>query len=160
MQIGNQTVVTIDYTLTDDRGEVLDTSQGEEPLVYIQGTGSMIPGLEEALEGRSAGDSLKLTIPPDRAYGPRDEELVLKVPRAKFPPGAEITVGMIVQAQGTGGSHDVTVVAVDDKIVTVDANHRLAGMTLSFDVKVLEVRPATADELKHGHVHGKGGHEH
>ena len=160
MQIGNQTVVTIDYTLTDDQGEVLDTSQGQEPLVYIQGSGSIIPGLEEALEGNSVGDALKLTIPPERAYGLRDEELVLKVPRTKFPPGVDITVGMVVRAQGTGGSHDVTVTAVDDKIVTVDANHKLAGMTLSFDVKVLEVREATSDELKHGHVHGKGGHEH
>jgi FKBP-type peptidyl-prolyl cis-trans isomerase SlyD len=160
MQIGNQTVVTIDYTLTDDRGEVLDTSKDSEPLVYIQGTDSIIPGLEEALEGKTVGDALKLTIPPERAYGLRDEELVLKVPRTKFPPGVDIAVGMVVRAQGTGGSHDVTVVEVDDKIVTVDANHRLAGMTLSFDVKVLEVREATPDELKHGHVHGKGGHDH
>jgi FKBP-type peptidyl-prolyl cis-trans isomerase SlyD len=160
MQIGNQKVVTIDYTLTDDQGEVLDTSEGNQPLVYIQGTGSIIPGLEAALEGKSAGDALKIKIPPDQGYGERDEDLVLKVPREKFPPGVEITVGMHVQAQGSGGSHPVTVVAVDDKIVTVDANHQLAGQTLSFDVKVVSVREATADELKHGHVHGEGGHHH
>src|SRR5262245_5166454 len=122
MQIGNQKVVTIDYTLTDDRGEVLDTSQGQEPLVYIQGTGSIIPGLEEALEGKSEGDTLKLTIPPDRGYGMRDEELVLKVPRTKFPPGVDIKVGMPITAQGSGGAHEVTIVAIDDKVVTVDAN--------------------------------------
>jgi FKBP-type peptidyl-prolyl cis-trans isomerase SlyD len=160
MQIGNQTVVTIDYTLTDEHGEVLDTSKGEEPLVYIQGTGSIISGLEEALEGKAAGDALNVTIAPARGYGERDEQLVQEVPRERFPAGGEITVGMRFHAQGTGGSHVVTVVGVDDKKVTVDANHPLAGVTLSFDVKVLEVRAATADELKHGHVHGKGGHEH
>src|SRR4051812_1510585 len=160
MQIANQSVVTIDYTLTDEEGEVLDTSQGQEPLVYIQGTESIIPGLEEALLGKSAGDSLKVTIAPAQGYGDRDEQLVQEVPRERFPASGEITVGMRFHAQGTGGSHVVTVVGVDDKNVTVDANHPLAGVTLSFDVKVLEVREATSDELKHGHVHGKGGHEH
>jgi len=160
MQIGNQKVVTIDYTLTDDRGEVLDTSQGQEPLVYIQGSGSIIPGLETALEGKSAGDALKVTIAPAQGYGERDEELVQAVPRERFPPGGELTVGMRFQAQGANGSHVVTVVGVDEKQVTVDANHPLAGVTLSFDVKVVEVREATPDELKHGHVHGKGGHHH
>ncbi|HXU82570.1 MAG TPA: peptidylprolyl isomerase [Polyangia bacterium] len=160
MQIGNQKVVTIDYTLTDEQGEVLDTSQGQEPLVYIQGSGTIIPGLEEALEGKQVGDALSVKIDPSRGYGERDEELVQEVPRERFPAGGEITVGMRFHAQGTGGSHVVTVVAVDDKKVTVDANHPLAGVTLSFDVKVLEIREATADELKHGHVHGKGGHQH
>jgi FKBP-type peptidyl-prolyl cis-trans isomerase SlyD len=160
MQIGNQTVVTIDYTLTDEQGEVLDTSQGQEPLVYIQGSGSIIPGLEAALEGKAAGDALKVSIAPSQGYGERDDQLVQEVPRERFPTDGELTVGMRFHAQGTGGSHVVTVVAADDEKVTVDANHPLAGVTLSFDVKVLEVREATADELKHGHVHGKGGHDH
>jgi FKBP-type peptidyl-prolyl cis-trans isomerase SlyD len=160
MHISNQKVVTIDYTLTDEQGDVLDTSQGNEPLSYIQGTGSIIPGLESALEGKSAGDALKVTIAPDQGYGERDEELVQAVPRERFPAGGEITVGMRFHAQGADGSHVVTVVGVDDKSVTVDANHPLAGVTLAFDVKVVEVREATADELKHGHVHGPGGHHH
>jgi FKBP-type peptidyl-prolyl cis-trans isomerase SlyD len=160
MQIAKQKVVTIDYTLTDEQGDVIDTSQGDEPLVYIQGSGSMIPGLEAALEGKSAGDSLKVTIPPEQGYGPRDEELVHVVPRERFPADAEISEGMQFEAQGADGAHEVTVVGVDDKNVTVDANHPLAGMTLAFDVKVIEVRDATADELKHGHVHGPGGHHH
>jgi FKBP-type peptidyl-prolyl cis-trans isomerase SlyD len=160
MQIGNEKVVTIDYTLTDDRGEVLDTSEGQEPLVYIQGAGSIIPGLETALEGKAAGDALKVTIAPADGYGDRDEELVQSVPRERFPVGGEITVGMRFHAQGANGTHLVQVVKVDDKSVTVDANHPLAGVTLSFDVKIIEVREATADELQHGHVHGKGGHHH
>jgi FKBP-type peptidyl-prolyl cis-trans isomerase SlyD len=160
MQISNQKVVTIDYTLTDEQGEVLDTSQGQEPLVYIQGTGSIVPGLETALEGKSVGDALRVTITPEHGYGQRDEELVQAIPRDRFPTGDEIVVGMRFHAQGGGGSHVVTVVSVDDKQVTVDANHPLAGVTLAFDVKIVEVRDATADELAHGHVHGKDGHDH
>jgi FKBP-type peptidyl-prolyl cis-trans isomerase SlyD len=160
MQIGNQKVVSIEYTLTDERGEVLDTSEGQEPLTYIQGGGSIIPGLESALEGKSVGDVLKVTVSPEQAYGERDEELVQAVPRERFPPGLAITKDMRFNAQGPHGSQAVTVVAVDDKNITVDGNHPLAGVTLSFDVKVVEVREATADELEHGHVHGKGGHHH
>jgi FKBP-type peptidyl-prolyl cis-trans isomerase SlyD len=160
MQIGNQMVVTIDYTLTDDQGKVLDTSQDSEPLTYIQGSGNIIPGLETALEGKTAGDAVKVTVAPAQGYGERDEELVLEVPRDRFPVDGEITVGMRFNAQGAGGTHEVTVTEVDDKNVTVDANHPLAGVTLSFDVKIVEVRQATAEELKHGHVHGKGGHHH
>jgi FKBP-type peptidyl-prolyl cis-trans isomerase SlyD len=159
MQIANQSVVTIDYTLTDDHGEVLDSSKGEEPLTYIHGSGSIIPGLESALAGKSAGDSLQVKIPPVEGYGERDEDLVQAVPRNRFPNG-EIEVGMRFHAQGTDGSRVVTVVAVDDSNVTVDANHPLAGMTLAFEVKVLEVRDATAEELEHGHVHGEGEHQH
>jgi FKBP-type peptidyl-prolyl cis-trans isomerase SlyD len=159
MQIANQKVVTIDYTLRDDQGDVLDSSQGQEPLTYIHGAGNIIPGLENALAGKGPGESLKVTIPPAEGYGDRDEELVQKVPRDRFP-GGSVEVGMRFHAQGSAGSQVVTVVAVDEGNVTVDANHPLAGMTLAFDVKVLEVRDATADELQHGHVHGKGGHHH
>ena len=159
MQIANQTVVTIDYTLTDEKGEVLDSSKGEEPLTYIHGSGNIVPGLENALTGKSVGDSMQMTIAPVDGYGERDEELVQAVPRERFP-AATIEVGMRFHAQGSDGSQVVTVVAVDDSHVTVDANHPLAGMTLAFDVTVLEVRDATADELEHGHVHGEGGHEH
>lgn len=159
MQIGKEKVVTIDYTLTDDQGEILDTSQGQEPLTYMHGAGSIIPGLEAALEGKAAGDKLQVKVAPADGYGERDEELVQAIPRNRFP-GGDISVGMRFHAQGSAGSQAVTVVAVDDRNVTVDANHPLAGVTLSFDVQVREVRQATEDELKHGHVHGKGGHHH
>jgi FKBP-type peptidyl-prolyl cis-trans isomerase SlyD len=159
MQIADQRVVTIDYTLTDERGEVLDSSNGEEPLTYIHGTGNIVPGLETALMGKSAGDSVKITIPAAEGYGERDEELVQDVPRDRFP-GEDIEVGMRFHAQGSEGSQVVTVVAVDDSKVTVDGNHPLAGMNLAFDVKVLEVREATAEELAHGHIHGEGDDHH
>jgi FKBP-type peptidyl-prolyl cis-trans isomerase SlyD len=159
MQIANQRVVTIDYTLTDERGEVLDTSKGQEPLTYIHGSGNIIPGLETALLGKAAGDSLKVTVPAADGYGERDEELVQDVPRDRFP-GSDIEVGMRFHAQGSDGSQVVTVVAVDDRKVTVDGNHPLAGMNLAFDVKVLEVRDATAEELAHGHIHGEGDEHH
>jgi FKBP-type peptidyl-prolyl cis-trans isomerase SlyD len=159
MQIVKQSVVTIDYTLTDPHGEVLDSSTPDEPLTYIHGSGSIIPGLENALAGKSAGDAIQVTIPPADGYGDRDEDLVQAVPRERFPDGS-IEVGMRFHAEGEDGTRVVTVVAVDAQKVTVDANHPLAGMTLAFDVKILEVRDATADELEHGHVHGKGGHHH
>jgi FKBP-type peptidyl-prolyl cis-trans isomerase SlyD len=159
MQIAKQSVVTIDYTLTDPHGEVLDSSTADEPLTYIHGSGSIIPGLENALAGKAAGDAIQVTIPPADGYGDRDEDLVQAVPRERFPDGS-IEVGMRFHAEGEDGTRVVTVVAVDEQKVTVDANHPLAGMTLAFAVKILEVRDATADELEHGHVHGKGGHHH
>src|SRR5947209_38430 len=100
MLIANRKVVTIDYTLTDDHGAVIDSSSGQEPLSYIQGAGNIVPGLETALEGKSAGDALKVTVPPAEAYGERDEELVQAVPRDRFPSG-DISVGMRFHAQGS-----------------------------------------------------------
>ncbi len=159
MQIAAQKVVTIEYTLTDGQGEVLDSSRGGEPLSYIHGTGSIIPGLESALLGKSAGDELQVQVPAADAYGQRDDALIQAVPRRMFPAG-QVEVGMQFQAQGPGGARVVTVVAVDEAHVTIDANHPLAGVDLSFDVKVVGVRDATNDELSHGHVHGPGGHHH
>lgn len=159
MNIGKRKVVTIDYKLTDEDGEVLDSSDEGKPLRYLHGAGNLIEGLEDALEGKVAGDKVQVSLPPDRAYGARDEELVQDVPRQNFPEG-EVEVGMQFRAQGEGESRIITVVAVDDEKVTIDANHPLAGMTLAFDVNVLDVRDATIEELRHGHVHGEGGHHH
>ncbi|HEY0634191.1 MAG TPA: peptidylprolyl isomerase [Gammaproteobacteria bacterium] len=160
MQISAQKVVSIDYTLTNDKGEVVDTSQGHEPLVYIQGIGNLIPGLEQALEGRAAGDTLQVSVSPEQAYGDRDAELTQAVPRKMFENADEIQVGMQFQTMSEHGHQVVTVIGVDAETITVDANHPLAGETLHFDVKVIEVRDATPEELDHGHVHGEGGHHH
>jgi FKBP-type peptidyl-prolyl cis-trans isomerase SlyD len=156
MQIADETVVTIDYTLTSDDGEEIDTSRGGEPLTYLHGAGNIIPGLERALAGRSAGDELSVTIPAEDAYGLADEDLVQEIPRGNFPPG-DITVGSQFRADGPGGPQVVTVVAVDNATVTIDANHPLAGMALTFAVTVRDVRASTAEERTHGHVHGRGG---
>jgi FKBP-type peptidyl-prolyl cis-trans isomerase SlyD len=156
MQIADLTVVTIDYTLTNDDGEEIDTSRGGEPLTYLHGAGNIIPGLERALAGRSSGDELSVTIPAEDAYGLPDEDLVQKLPRANFPPG-EIPVGAQFRADGPGGPQVVTVVAADDATVTIDANHPLAGMALTFAVTVRDVRASTDEEREHGHVHGHGG---
>src|SRR5689334_7703037 len=161
MEIHKNKVVTIDYTLTDPTGAVLDSSQGEEPLSYIQGTESIIQGLENALEGRAPGEKFAVTIPPAEAYGERDETLLQDVPREVFQ-GKEalLKVGAHFQAQDDEGMHTFTIVGVGDEAIRVDGNHPLAGVTLNFDVTVLDVRDASPEELSHGHVHGPGGHGH
>ena len=160
MQIAINKVVNIHYTLTNDEGEVLDSSRGEAPLTYIHGIGSIIPGLEDALEGRSIGDTFKVTIEPEDAYGLRDDDLVQAVPRGAFQGVDEILPGMQFQAQSPEGMRLVTVIEVVDDEVILDGNHPMAGITLNFDVDVAGVRDATAEELDHGHVHGPGGHHH
>lgn len=159
MQIESRKVVTLEYTLTDEGGDVLDTSKGGEPLVYLHGSGNIIPGLESALAGKGEGESLKVTVAPEDAYGDRDEELLQTVPKSRFG-DEELEVGMQFQARGPEGPVLLTIVSMLDDTVTLDANHPLAGKTLSFDVTVLAVRDATLEELTHGHVHGPGGHHH
>ena len=159
MRIGKHSVVSIDYTLTDDQGAVLDSSKGREPLAYIQGTGSIVEGLEEALEGKEKGAELKVSIPPAKGYGERNASMTQKVPRKMFDM-EKIEPGMRFHAESDHGHQVVTVTAVDSEHVTVDANHPLAGQTLNFEVKVVDVRKATEQELSHGHVHGAHGHDH
>ena len=160
MNVAKDKVVSIDYTLTGPNGEVLDSSRGREPLPYLHGAGNIIPGLESALEGKAAGDQLVVDVPAEQAYGARDEKLVQPVPRDRFQGVADIKPGMQFQAQTPQGPRVVTVVGVDDTNVHIDANHPLAGVPLKFDVKVVGVRDASAEELTHGHVHGPGGHHH
>ncbi len=160
MQIATNTVVTIDYTLKDDDQSVLDTSQGQEPLSYIHGIGNLIPGLEKALAGKSEGDRVQVTISPDDAYGERDEDLLQAIPRERFERANEIEVGMQFHTQSEEGMQVVTVVDVDGDNITIDGNHPLAGKTLHFDVQIVGVREASAEEISHGHVHGAGGHQH
>ena len=160
MQVAKNTVVTFDYTLTDTGGAVLDSSQGGQPLSYLHGAGGIIPGLESQMEGRSAGDAFKATVPPEQAYGLRRDDLVAPVQRQAFGGITEIKPGMQFQANTEQGPRVVTVVAVSGDEVTIDANHELAGKTLVFDVKVVDVRAATPDETAHGHAHGPGGHHH
>ena len=157
MQIGKDSVVSINYTLKDDSGEVLDTSDGREPLDYIHGSGQIIPGLENALEGKSKGEELAVVIEPENGYGTRDESLVHEVPKSEFEVPDEIEVGMQFRVGDEGGTLIMVVSGVGDEVVTLDGNHPLAGVTLSFDVSIADVREATEEEIKASqHMHGSG----
>ena len=156
MNITKHKVAAIHYTLRDSDGNVLDTSEGRDPLYYLHGANNLIPGMEEGLEGRAKGDHLQLDVAPEKGYGKHDPQLVEEVPRQAFG-GQNIEVGMQFE---TNDGQVVTVTDVSPDMVTVDANHPLADQNLHFDVEVIDVRDATADELAHGHVHGPGGANH
>jgi FKBP-type peptidyl-prolyl cis-trans isomerase SlyD len=160
MNIADESVVSMHYTLKDDKGEVIDSSDGSEPLTYLQGAGNIIPGLEEALAGKKKGDKLHVTIPPEKGYGERDERLVQAIPKNQFQDADRVKAGMQFQIRSQGGPMVLTVVEVKDSEVVVDGNSALAGQTLHFDVEITDVRAATEEELAHGHVHGPGGHHH
>lgn len=160
MQVAKDKVISIEYTLTDAQGTELDTSRGRGPFAYIHGTGNIIPGLEAALEGKTAGDQVNAVIPPEKGYGARDEGLVQELARSQFDTEDEIQVGMQFHAMSESGPRVVTVVGVNADNVTIDGNHPLAGVTLHFDVTVKEIRDATSEELSHGHVHGPDDHHH
>jgi FKBP-type peptidyl-prolyl cis-trans isomerase SlyD len=159
MQIGAQKVVSIAYTLKDDAGAVVDTSVGRDPLVYIHGIGSLVPGLEKALEGKGVGEHVAVSVGPDEGYGVRDEALIRKIPVRKLPNG-KAQVGSRVRVQTDTGPLMLAITAVAGDYATVDPNHPLAGKTLHFEVDVMAVRDATAEELTHGHVHTPGQHHH
>ena len=158
MQVTEKKVVSMQYTLTNDAGEVLDQSQSGEPLIYLHGVGNIIPGLEKELNGKSTGDTLTVRVIPEEAYGVRDESMVQVLPRDVFKGVENIEVGMQFQAQGEQGNVMIMVANVDGDEITVDGNHPLAGEALTFAVEIEEVRDATADELEHGHVHSAGCH--
>lgn len=160
MQIAAHKVVTIHYTLTNDDGDLLDSSEGQEPLTYLHGMGNIIAGLETALTGRGVGDKFSVSVAPADGYGERDNDMVQSVPKASFQGVDEILPGMQFQAQSPEGVQLVTVIDVDGDEVILDGNHPMAGLTLNFAVEVTGVRDATPEELDHGHVHGPGGHHH
>jgi FKBP-type peptidyl-prolyl cis-trans isomerase SlyD len=168
MQIAERSFVTMHYTLTNAKGEVLDSSEGPdggEPLSYVHGRGMIVPGLEAALTGKSEGDRVEVTVAPEGGYGPRQDSLIQKVSRDELPDG-DLEVGMRFRSHGPGGARILTITALDQDTVTLDGNHPLAGATLSFDVKILSVREATEKDLQgfgHGDhdcasCHGCGGH--
>ncbi len=160
MQITQDAVVSIHYTLTDDEGKTLDSSAGGEPLAYLHGNGNLIPGLERELDGKVAGERFSVKVAPEDGYGEYDKELVQRIPRRALKGVGNIHVGLQLQAQSEQGSRAVVVTQVVGDMVTIDANHPLAGQHLNFEVEVTDVRLATEEELSHGHVHGPGGHHH
>lgn len=160
LSIKQDSVVSFHYTLRDDAGEVIDRSQTGQPLSYLHGHGNLVPGVEKALEGKSAGDKLSIKVAPAEGYGEYSQDLVQQVPRRSLKGIARITPGMRLRAQTEVGLRSVTVTRVAGDMVTLDANHPLAGKNLNFDIEISEVREPTEEELSHGHVHGPGGHQH
>ena len=160
MKITSGHVVEIEYTLTNDKGDVLDSSKGREPLAYLHGSKNIIPGLEKELEGRAKGDELKVTVEPAEGYGERNDEAIQEVPRDALANIEGLKAGAQLQADTPEGTRIFTVTEVQDDKVTLDGNHPLAGERLNFDVQVVGVREASPEEKAHGHVHGAGGHAH
>jgi len=156
MKISKDKVAAIHYTLKDNTGKVLDSSDGKEPLYYLHGSGNLILGMEEGLEGKIKGDKFLLKVSPEKGYGVKDNSLTQKVPRSAFG-DQKVEKGMQFQTN-QGGVVTVTEIGLDS--ITVDANHPLAGVELNFDVEIVDVREASKDELSHGHVHGPDGHHH
>lgn len=157
MKISNDSVVSFHFNLNVN-GKTVESSFGSEPLVYLHGRNAIVPGLEEVLNTHAKGDKLNVTLPPEKAYGLRNENLMQKVPRDQFP--ENVKVGMQFQVDSPQGPMILTVANVSDKEVTIDGNPEMAGQTLNFEIEVMDVRAATKEELAHGHVHGPGGHHH
>jgi FKBP-type peptidyl-prolyl cis-trans isomerase SlyD len=161
MKVEKGSVVSVDYELHLGDGKVVDASEPGSPLAYIQGEGQIVPGLERALEGLSAGDAREVVVAPEEGYGPHDARGLQEVPRDAFPSGMDPRVGMELVAQGPEGeSLPFVVREVKPEAVVIDLNHPLAGRTLHFVITVRDVRAATAEEKEHGHVHGPDGHAH
>jgi FKBP-type peptidyl-prolyl cis-trans isomerase SlyD len=153
MQIKDNCVVAMHYTLTNDQGEVLDSSEGREALKFLQGAHNIIIGLEKALDGKKIGDSFEVTIEPEEAYGVRHEQMIQKVPKSAFQGVENLEVGMSFQAETEQGPVPVKITEVADDVVTVDGNHELAGERLTFKVSIEDVREATQEEMEHKHAH-------
>lgn len=152
--VESNTVVSIHYALADDAGNAIESSKGQDPMSYLHGKGNIIPGLENALTGKVPGDTVKVTIDPADAYGEVNDGLIQTVPMEAFQGVEKVEAGMSFQATGPDGqANQVVVTAVEGDEVTVDANHQLAGVTLVFDVEVVDVREASEEEIAHGHAH-------
>ncbi|MBX3725093.1 MAG: peptidylprolyl isomerase [Xanthomonadales bacterium] len=160
MQVENNRVVRFHYTLTAADGQLIESSKGGTPMAALWGVGGLIPGVERALAGRSAGDSVEAQVAPEDGYGVRQPDLVQRVPKKYFRDAARLKPGMVVELGTKQGPRAVTVLKVGMSVVDVDGNHPLAGQTLNFALEIVDVREATPEEIAHGHVHGEGGVHH
>lgn len=159
--IAKDSVVSFHYNLTDVDGKVIETSRDGDPTVYLHGASNILPAMEAAFAGKTAGASFNLTLTPADAYGERKEDALQRVPAKYLSHEGKLKAGQIVRLHlKDGGEQPVTVVKVGKFSVDIDANHPLAGQTLNFDIEVIDVRQATEEELAHGHAHGVGGHHH
>jgi FKBP-type peptidyl-prolyl cis-trans isomerase SlyD len=160
MNIEDKKVVTFHYTLSDEQGEQLESSREGDPMTYLQGAGNIIPGLEKAMLGKAAGDRFEVNVKPAEAYGERNESAIQRIPAKHFKQAGRLQPGQVVVMQTQQGPRQLTVVKVGRFNVDVDTNHPMAGLSLTFDVEVTDVRDATGEEVSHGHVHGPGGVDH
>lgn len=160
MIVSKDTVVTFHYTLKNADGEEMESSTGRDPMSYLQGANNIIVGLEKAMEGHAVNDKFSATIEPEEAYGVRVEDNIQRIPLKRLKGLGKIKVGQVLNLQTDRGPVQVTVVKMGRFNVDVDANHPLAGVTLTFDVEITEIRQASEEETEHGHVHGSGGHHH
>jgi FKBP-type peptidyl-prolyl cis-trans isomerase SlyD len=159
--ITQDTVVSFDYELHDDAGRLVDSSEAGRPMTYLHGHGQIVPGLEKALAGRRAGETLKVVVAPAEGYGERNPERRLQLPRAELPEGLDPAPGIALHAVGPDGREAIIwVESVEGDLVNLSFDHPLAGVTLTFDVQIRSVRAATRQELAHGHAHGAHGHDH
>ena len=153
-------VVTFHYTLKNAEGEEMESSREGDPMSYLHGANNIIPGLEKAMEGCAVSDTFSTTLEPEEAYGIRNENNVQRVPLKRFKGIGKITAGQILNLKTKQGPVQVTVLKVGRFNVDVDGNHPLAGVQLTFDVEITDIRDASEEETQHGHVHGPGGHQH
>jgi FKBP-type peptidyl-prolyl cis-trans isomerase SlyD len=161
MKIANNHVVGIEYTLKDSKGEVLDSNEGADALLYIHGLGQIVPGLEKVLLGKVKGDKVEVVVSAEEGYGEFDEELIQQIPRAEFKDMEPLEEGMEIVVENEDGEDQVMSISdLNEKEVTLDGNHPLAGQDLHFKVSIASIREATKDEMEHGHAHGAGGHHH
>lgn len=160
MKAEKDLVVSIDYILRNEKREVLDQSEKDEPLVYLHGHQNIIPGLEKELEGKVVGDKVNVVVPPSEGYGERVDELVQTISKEQFEEPETLQVGMQFQIETEEGPMIFMITNLDDQNAIIDGNHPLAGETLYFDVEVSHIRSASADEISHGHVHGEAGQTH
>ncbi len=160
MIIENKRVVSFHYTLTNEAGKELESSRGRDPMAYLHGAHNIIPGLEKAMAGKGAGDQFQVTLPPAEAYGERNPSNIQRIASKHFRNPRGLQPGQLVSLQTREGERPAVIVKVGRFNVDVDANHPLAGQTLTFDVEVIDVREASPEEIAHGHVHGEGGHQH
>lgn len=162
MKIAKNNVVVMHYAVSDSEGTLIDSSYEDKPMAIIQGSGYLIPGLDDALVDHQAGDKFEVAVACDQAYGERHDDYVQTVPREVLAGVEDLALGTQLRATTDDGEQTVIVIDVQDDVITVDGNHPLSGLDLSFDVEIIEVREATAEELEHGHVHSEGGcgHDH
>lgn len=160
MNIEKNKVVYFHYTLTGEDGKAFETSTNSHPMTFLFGHGNILPALEAEFEGKKQGDQFQVTLTPEQAYGHRSEEGMQRIPIKHLATKGKLQKGQAVKVNTDKGMRDVTIVKVGKFNVDVDTNHPLAGLTITFDVSVEEVREALPEELSHGHVHGVGGHHH